>query len=166
MNRISLRSWISWLIAWVLMTALWLLFTVSFGKSEIIIGVVAALVGTLGVAMYEQVAGIRFLPTLPLLVQAWHVPGYMFAGFWELLVALMRQLFTRRGAQSAFTAVRYDVGGDDYAATARRALAVSLTTMTPNFLVLGIIQEQGLMIYHQVLVGPVRQMTKNLGAKP
>jgi hypothetical protein len=48
----------------------------------------------------------------------------------------------------------------------RRVLAVGYTTLTPNFVVLGIARKQGLLLYHQVLAGEVLEMTRKLGARP
>ena len=46
------------------------------------------------------------------------------------------------------------------------ALEITYTTATPNFVVLGIVREQGIMLFHQVLKGDIIQMTQNLGARP
>lgn len=60
--------------------------------------------------------------------------------------ALGKQLFTKKGADSLIRAVPFEVGDDDAHSAARRALAVTYTTLTPNFVVLGIAHKQALLL--------------------
>ena len=69
-------------------------------------------------------------------------------------------------APSLMLAVPFDMGGDDPESHARRALAVTLTTLTPNAVVLGFVPEPGLMLLHQIMPAKLSRMTINLGARP
>jgi multisubunit Na+/H+ antiporter MnhE subunit len=148
------------------MCALYLLFTSTITKVELLAGLGAAVVATFAAGVFGVACGIGFKPTLREVLEAWRMPYYAFQGTWELFRALAKQLFTSRGADSLLRAVPFDVGGDDPHSVARRTLAVTYTTLTPNFVVLGIVHKQSLMLYHQVLSGDVLQMTINLGARP
>ncbi len=99
------------------------------------------------------------------IVEAWRIPWYAVSGTWEILQGIRKQLFTKTGAPSRLAAVRFKAGTDDAASAGRRGLAVLYTTMTPNFIVIGIIREQGLLVYHQIIPGEVLAITRNLGAE-
>lgn len=144
---------------------LWLAYTNNVGIREIIAGVAAAGISTVAVSLFAIQGKLRFAFRSRDLFQAIYLPGYALEGTWEILQALCKQLFTSKGAASFTGAVRYDVGGDD-PLSAGRALAVTYTTLTPNFIVLGIAHDQKLMIYHQIIRGKILTMTRNLGARP
>jgi hypothetical protein len=98
--------------------------------------------------------------------QVWRVPKYVVTGTWEICAVLARDILLRDRAPSLMYAVRFEDGGDDDKASFRRALAVAWTTATPNFVVVGIDRERGLLIYHQIRVSGIPEMTKRLGARP
>jgi hypothetical protein len=100
------------------------------------------------------------------LAQIWRLPKYLVSGTWEVLLVLARQIFLRRPADSLTYGVSFEVGGDDDESAFRRALAIAYTTATPNFVILGIDRERGLLVYHQILKGPIPEMARRLGAKP
>ena len=110
----------------------------------------------------------RALVLLPLLM-AVAIPGTgeSVSGTVEVLHGLAKQLFTAGGAPSFLAAVPFEIGSqDDPTEAGRRALATTYTTATPNFVVLGLVNEQGLMLYHQIIPGDVLTMTRRLGARP
>ncbi len=94
------------------------------------------------------------------------LPRYVVTGTWEVLGVLARQLFLGKRAPSLLYGVPFDAGGDDEESAVRRALAIAYTTATPNFVIVGVDRERGLLVYHQVEKGPIPSMTKRLGAKP
>jgi len=100
------------------------------------------------------------------LLQAWRLPGYMVTGTWEIFQVLFAQLFAGKPAPSLLLQVPYEDVGDNPREAARRALAVTYTTSTPNFIVLGIDREKAMLVFHQIKRGPVLEVTKRLGAKP
>jgi hypothetical protein len=78
---------------------------------------------------------------------------------------LARQILLRDPAPSLFYSVPFDAGGDDDESSFRRALAIAWTTATPNFVVVGIDRERGLLVYHQIRRSDVPEMTKRLGVR-
>lgn len=160
-------SWIAGAITFAGLYGIYLLFVSTLTKPELWAGLIAAAIATLASGVFGTIGLVRFKPTFRELLEAWRIPYYAVQGSWELFKALGNQLFTERGAESLIRAVPFAVGeNDDPHAAARRALAVTYTTLTPNFVVLGIAHKQALMLYHQVLPGEVLQMTINLGARP
>jgi hypothetical protein len=100
------------------------------------------------------------------LAQIWRVPKSIVTGTWEILAVLARQIFLGKPAESLFFGVPFEVGGDDDESSFRRALAIAYTNATPNFVIVGIDRERGLLVYHQVRAGRIPEMTKRLGARP
>lgn len=98
-------------------------------------------------------------------LQIWRFPKYAVTGTWEILTVLARQLFARHPAASLVYTVPFEACGEDDASSTKRALAVSYTTMTPNFVVIGVDQDRCLMLYHQVKKSDVPEMTRKLGAR-
>lgn len=159
--------WLSLFVTWVILVGVYLLFTSNLEKAEVYTALGAAAVAAAASAIFDSLGVVAFRPRLRDLAQAWRIPWYMVEGTWELGRAMGRQLFTRDGASSIVYAVPFEMGSPDNPAdAARRALAIFYTTITPNFVVLGFVSEQRIMLYHQVLPGPVLQMTVNLGARP
>jgi multisubunit Na+/H+ antiporter MnhE subunit len=146
--------------------ALWLIYTDSTGYREMIAGAIAAAIATLAVMVFTIQGNLSFQLQWKDVVQAIYLPWFALEGTWEILQGLAIQLFTRKGAQSFIGAVPFDVGQDQPRPAGRRALAVAYTTITPNFVVLGIVHAQGLLLYHQIVPGKVRAMTRHLGARP
>ena len=154
-------------LAWPPALALYLAFADDHGVREVAAGVCAAGLTAAAVGWVARCAGLRIELRLHDVVQVWRMPWYFVSGTGEVLVALWQQLATARGAASQFSTTPFAIGDRaDPADAGRRALAVFYTTATPNFVVLGLVDEPGTMLYHQVKPGPVLAMTRRLGARP
>ena len=62
----------------------------------------------------------------------------------------LAQLVRRRAVRGQFRAVRFDAMGDTPEDTARRALTDVLGSLAPNTIVIGVDQERGLLLVHQL----------------
>jgi multisubunit Na+/H+ antiporter MnhE subunit len=151
--------------AFVLSFASWYLFVGRLGTDELWGAVPGSALGALAtwVVLEQRIVWFRDGKDV---LEAWRLPGYMFTGTAEIFQVLLAQLFARKPAPSLILQVPYEAVGDDPHETARRALAVTYTTSTPNFIVLGIDRERGMLVFHQIKRGPVLEVTKRLGAKP
>ena len=109
---------------------------------------------------------VQFRPRFWEIANAWHIPWDALTGTAEVFAALAKQLFTDSGADNLLQAVSFDVGGDDPHSAARRTLALTYTTITPNFIVLGFVRKQRLLLFHQVFPSKVPEVAINLGARP
>lgn len=159
-------SWLAGAATLISLYGIYLLFVSTLTKPELFAGILCTVVATLASGVFGTIGMVRFKPTLREVLEAWRIPYYAVQGSWELFKALGKQIFTKQGAESLLRAVSFEVGDEDAHSAARRALAVTYTTLTPNSIVLGIAHKQSLLLYHQVLAGDVRQMTINLGARP
>ncbi len=160
-----MRGVTKWLAVWLAHVGLWLVYVSKISTWEVLVGSAAAGLATLGLAVFGRLRLVKFRPTWRQIAECWAIPWYAVSGTWEIIRGIGRQVFTRRGAPSYLAAVPFEVGADDPQNAGRRALAVFYTTLTPNFVVVGVIREQGLLLYHQILPGEVLPMTRKLGAK-
>ncbi len=142
---------------------LWFLLAGTWSLHELYVALPFVVLATVG----STLAWPRrpFAADLRAVSQVWRLPKYVATGTGEILVVLWRQLFGRRPAESLLLAVPFEGGPDERAAKLRGALAVAYTSATPNFLVLGIDPERGVLLYHQVKLGPIPEMTRRLGAR-
>jgi len=155
-----------WLLVWAIFLLLWHVFEGKFALDILLYGVVACSITLLAarVVLKERLSPLR--TQFRFLAQAWRLPKLIVTGTWEVLAVLARQIFLRKPADSLLYSVPFDAGDDDQDSAFRRALAIGYTTATPNFVIIGIDREKGLLVYHQIQKGPVPEMTKRLGAKP
>ncbi len=156
---------LAWASQWLIFYAAWVLFVARLEAGELLVGVPVAALGATASQLVWESRLARFIPRLRWMAEGWRLPLYMFTGTWEILLVLARHLFTRKKAESLLLAVPYESPGDEEHATLIQALAIGYTTMTPNFVVVGIDTERKLLLYHQLKKSDVLEMTKNLGAR-
>lgn len=153
-----------WAVTSAALFWLWILFVSKLEWHEILIGLGAAVLGTAGSEAVRRTEHPRFIPHIRWVLEAWRVPGLVLAGCWVLLKKLWRELVLRNHSPGLFRAVRFDSGGRDEHATARRVLAITFTTLPPNFIIIYIDRRQNLLLFHQVEKEPVPAVTRRLGA--
>jgi len=151
--------------AFVLSFVSWYLFVGRLGTDELWGAIPGSALAALATYVVLEQRVVWFRDGRDLL-EAWRLPGYMVTGTWEIFQVLFAQLLARKPAPSLILQVPYEDVGDNPRESARRALAVTYTTSTPNFIVLGIDREKGMLVFHQIKRGPVLEVTKRLGAKP
>lgn len=161
------RSWLIGVIGGLIDGGLYLAFTSNAGWRELIAAVMTGTIATLATMVFATAGDVRFSFRLRDVIQAWRLPWYAIEGTFEVFEGLGKQLFSRGGAPSFLGAVRFEIGERESLKDAgRRALAITYTTATPNFVIIGFVEEQGLLLYHQIIPGEVRQMTRSMGANP
>ncbi len=145
---------------------LWLFFTGTFSEHELAIGIFAALLASSGMLVVTLSYSIPFQPSFGDLLAFWRLPWSVVSDTWITLLVAAKDIAGIRRAESIFQAVPFRAGRmDDPRATARRALAVLYSTVSPNSIVLGINVNNQEMLVHQIRRSPVPKMTKELGAK-
>jgi hypothetical protein len=149
------------------MALLYLAFTDNVGWRELFASAITGAISVIAAIVFARAGQLRFSFRMRDVVQAWRMPWYAVSGTVEVLQGLAKQLFSPGGAPNYLAAVRYDMGSrDDPADCGRRALEITLSTATPNFIILGFVDRQDLLLYHQITPGEVRVMTRKLGARP
>jgi hypothetical protein len=93
------------------------------------------------------------------------VPPMIVEGTWQVLKALFLQCFTRHKPPGRMQAVRFNFGHADPSGTVRQTLAVIYPTMSPNTVVLGLIEEQNLLLFFQIIPEKVPALMLQLGVR-
>jgi len=145
---------------------LWLLFTGTFALHELLIGIIAAVLASVGMVVIAINYSTPFSPTVRDLLALWRLPWYLLSGTWEVLSLAAKDLAGRDRAESVFRVAPFDAGSEkNPRKTARRTLAVAYTTVAPNFIVLGVNASDQKMLFHQIKRSSVPKMTEQLGAE-
>ncbi len=160
------RAAAAWGLEWAVGLALWFVFAGSISWHELLVGAPAAALGASASRLVWNSGALSFRGRGRDLATLRYVPRYVLTGTWEILAVLWRQVVRGEAAPSLVLAAPMDVGGAGPADDARRALAIAYTTATPNFLVLGVDRERGLIVYHQLQGSDIPEMTRRLGVKP
>jgi multisubunit Na+/H+ antiporter MnhE subunit len=150
-------------IEFLFLLGLWMLFVTSTQLAEFTAGLGAAALGAVGDGLVKSKRFAKFRPRLKWLwLFAWE-PWYVLTGSAAIFWALARRLAGKK-SEAHFRVVPFRADGDDSEAAARRALAITLTTIPPNFIVVGIDKERNFMLVHQVSPTGTPLVTKKLGA--
>jgi hypothetical protein len=124
---------------------------------------VAAVFGATAAEVVREQPFAEFRPRLSWLMQIWREPWYIVQGCSVVLWVFLKHLV--KPEQSVLREVVFDSGGSDAQSAARRALAITYTTLPPNFVVLSIDLNKNAMLVHQVSESKTPRMARNLGAK-
>jgi multisubunit Na+/H+ antiporter MnhE subunit len=139
-----------WVAAWLGSAAFWLLLTDSVRVEELVAGaIVAALAATGAEAVRRQrVAAQAVRPRYALRV--WRVLLRAFPDVGRLTRAAFVQVAQRRPVRGEVVALPFPHTGDDRDTRARRAAAAGLGSIAPNSIVIGVDDESGLLLVHQL----------------
>ena len=152
--------WLSLPIFYVL----WIGFVGTFAFHELLLGVIATSVATVGLFIINRQYPARFSSTPQEVLSLWRVPGYLVSDTWKIIAVAGKDLLGIQRAGSLFRTVQFEGGTkDDPGAVGRRVLAVVYTTMTPATVVLGINVSDQKMLFHELVSGPLPKMTSDLG---
>jgi multisubunit Na+/H+ antiporter MnhE subunit len=144
----------------------WLIFVGTFAYHELLIGIVGALLATVGLFIINAYYPAKFLPTLRELLLVWRIPWHLISGTSEIVAVAFKDLVGLEHAKSLFRVAQFSTGKEDVGhATGRRVLAVVYTTIAPDVIVLGINPGNGTLLFHQMKRSSVPQIAKDLGAR-
>ncbi|MFB3917111.1 MAG: hypothetical protein ACE14M_10305 [Terriglobales bacterium] len=154
---------IFWLANWAIFLGLWFLYTNTPKLPELLAGAGAAALAATGSAIVQGQHFARFAPKPKWLALFLTEPWYVITGSKAIVWAMFKKL-AGKGSEAQLKAVAFQAGGEDPESAARRALAIALTTIPPNFVVIGIDKQQNTMLIHQVAPSGTPWVTKQLGA--
>jgi hypothetical protein len=146
---------------------LWIVFVGTFSAHELMLGMVATILTVVGICVIDVQYPARFSPKIAELMSIWRLPWYLASGTWAVLKLATTDLLRTETAESLFLIVPFNAGAKEGPrAVARRVLAVTYSTMTPETIVLGINTNTRQMLLHANKRGPIPKMTQSLGARP
>jgi NADH:ubiquinone oxidoreductase subunit 3 (subunit A) len=153
-----------WFVASVVLAfAAWLVFVGNLSVQDLALGAAAAGLSSLLSALVFKQMGIPLRVRFSDAVQICWTPWYLISGASVILLVLFKDLLGVKRAQSLYRAAPFEcpTGRRGFV---RRAFAVIYTTVTPNFIVIGIDASQRLMLFFQLERSGIPKMTRNLGA--
>src|SRR5205807_8518728 len=137
MNSVQ-KDRLTWGIEWLLMMVLWFAFVWKVELGEILAGIVAAALAATGFTAIRRSRFAKFQPRARWLLEFWREPGYVISGTAIIFWVLLRRLIFQKKPASLLRSIPFDAGGPTARSAARRALALALTTIGPNSIVIGI----------------------------
>jgi multisubunit Na+/H+ antiporter MnhE subunit len=139
---------------WVLSMLLWLLFTSTVAPSEGVVGMCASLITAAAGEMVRTRSSIEFRFRPRWFPRAWLVPVHVARDTGMVFAALVRHATGRRRVRGIWAAIPFESGGDGSVASARRALAEIGASISPNSVAVGVDQDDGVLLVHQLVSDP------------
>jgi len=130
-----------------------------------VIGGCASTISLLALAVFVHKTKWTFRVRLKFLKEAIHVPPQLFTDTGLLALTVARLLIGARPA-SGIVAVHFCRGSNMPSSRMRRALATTYLTVTPNTLVLGILRDPELLVFHRMVARPLPRFMERMGAEP
>lgn len=151
-------------LEFLFLVGVWMLFVSQTQRAEFVAGVGAAALGALadGIVKAKRLAKFRPRPQW-LALFVWE-PWYVLTGSFAVLRAFARRLAARR-PQTLFRAVEFHAGGNDAKSAARRALAITAISISPETIVVGIDQEREFLLLHLLAPTATPKIARHLGAR-
>lgn len=144
---------------------LWMMFVSKWSWQEFGIGIIAALLGTLGDAIVKAEGFPPFQPRLEWLLLLFWEPWYVAEGSWIALRELARVLVGKQ-AEGRFDEVPFNYGGNDPVTIAKRALFAAFVTISPDAIVIGLDRESQTALIHELGPREISELAQRLGAEP
>ena len=152
-------------IEFLFLLGLWMLFVSSMQLAEFTAGIAAAALGAVADGLVKSQRFAQFRPRLKWLwLFAWE-PWYALTGTAAIFWALARRLAGKR-SEAQFRVVPFRAGGEDSESAARRALAITTISISPETIVVGIDRERNCMLLHQIAPAATPKIARRLGAQP
>lgn len=142
----------------------WLAFVGDHAPQELVLGAICALFAAAASLLTWRAMGISAGFDFHDVLQLWRVPRTVVEDTWVLTRVLARDLFLGAPAGSYMRAARFEKRKGPRGQL-RRVLEVAYTSVSPNSIVLGIDEQQSLMIFHQVERSHLSEASKRLGAR-
>jgi len=151
-------------VEFLFLFGLWMLFVSQTPRAELVAGIIAAAIGAVADGVVKAKRFAKFRPRLKWFwLFAWE-PWYVLTGSAAIFWALARRLMGKR-SEAQFRVVPFRAGGNDPESAARRALAITLTTVSPETIVVGIDRERDLMLLHLIAPASTPKIARPLGAQ-
>ncbi len=148
---------------WLVMMGLWVLYTSTATLYELLIGAGAAVLAAFATALVQEKQFAKFAPNPKWLLYIAYMPWYAVKDTVIVFQAAFKYM-VRQKSDGYLLAVNFDAGGDDPRSSARRALEVTLTTIPPNSIVIGIDRGGSKMLMHMLRPSGLSRVTRELGA--
>jgi multisubunit Na+/H+ antiporter MnhE subunit len=141
-----------WLAWWAICMGLWMLLVFKTEPAEVVAGAVAAALAATGTELVRSRGYAPFSPELRWWRGLLRLPLDVGRETWMLIVLLARHYLRGKPIQGRFRIIHFDeCEGDDPRTQTRRAVAIWLTSVSPNTYVLGFDPRHDIAVVHQLV---------------
>lgn len=130
---------------------------------ELLVGIGAVALAVTSCLFVVNTLPLQFQPKLREIAEIWRLPACVVVDLVQITRVLILD-FAGRPAPSLFRSAPWRPVENNGRDTAKRALAVAYTTVSPNCIVVGIDCGRRQILLHQLRKSPVSTLTQNLGA--
>lgn len=143
----------------------WMAFVGNTSLQEMAVGAACAVFCAAASLLTWKAMELSIAFNLRDVLELWRLPWNVVQDAWTITYALALDLLNMRRCGSHFRAVMFEEHSGRRGRL-RHVLAVAYTTVTPNSIVIGIDDEQRLMLFHQIVPSEMSAVTRRLGARP
>jgi multisubunit Na+/H+ antiporter MnhE subunit len=147
----ALRATAAVLVLASVLMALWVLLVSDPTLAQLATGVVVSVAVAVAAERAGSQSGLRFRLGADWLAAAARLPFRVVVESAVVTIALWRRLTRREAITGSFRSARFPSGRDQASSTARRALGVLTGSFAPNTYVVGIDEEEQLIVIHQLI---------------
>lgn len=158
-----MRSAVQTAVEVVALAVFWIACVATTRPDELIVGVAAVALSSAFCMFTIRTLPLHFRPAPRDLAQAARVPGNILTDLGVVARVLLRGPLGK-GTPSLFRAAPWRSTGNSGRSTAKRALAIACTTLSPNCIVVGIDCENGRILLHQLEKTDIPLLLRRLGA--
>ena len=152
-----------WFIDFGLLLILWLAFVFKLDWQEALVGIGAAALGAFGAAAVRATGHPRFQPRLSWILEFRSVPGQIARDTAALTGRLFLMIFRRDTDIGRIIAVPFQTGGSDGRSVARRMLAVTYASISPDAIVMNIDRANNRVFVHVLTSRRAPDLLRRLG---
>lgn len=132
---------------------------------EMLVGLASVIASAMFLSVVRRSIDLELKFTWRDVLTCWRIPWYVVSKCFQITKILFRDIWLGKRAGSHYRVAHFVAAKGDPVLAARQVLATAYTTAAPNFLVIGIDDKQGLMLFHQLERTSVSEMTAELGAR-
>jgi hypothetical protein len=146
-RHFSLRLWLADV---AILIPIWFILVGKMSWLELALALVAAPIVATLTEMIRRAGFAHFYPRLHWLIHAWRTPEEVLLDCWILVEVMAGRVIRKRQERGFFKRIAFHSGGADARSAARRALAITLGTLSPNTYILDIEPYHNFALLHQI----------------
>lgn len=158
-QRFSLWFWIADV---AILIPVWFILVGKISWSELALALVAAPISATLTEMIRSIGFARFYPRLHWLIHTWRVPAEILVDCWALIEVMTERIVMNRQERGTFKKVAFHSGGAGARSAARRALTITIGTISPNTCVLDIEPYHNFALLHQIRPTQLPSFIRNM----
>lgn len=154
-----------WLADAAILILVWFILVGRINLPELVVGFIAATIAATVTEVTRSIGFARFYPHLKWFTGVWSVPGEILVDCWILIIVLAERILRKRKERGFLRILPFASGDTGGRSAARRALAITVGTLSPNTCVLDIEPYHNFVLLHQIRAGQSLRFILDVGGK-